>query len=330
MAKATKVSIVGPTGVVGSELLGLISDSKLQIPGLVLFSSEESSGEVYAVGELESELQNISSEEGLKALKASDLIIFCVHEKIVKDTLKEIKGSQAKIIDISGVAVDSYKPRIVMNTNEVSVKDPFISLAHPTTLALTPALNALHKSFGVESVTLTAFDSVSGGGKNALDELWDQTIAICNQRSVEVSELPHQIAFNLIPQVGVLRDDGWTSEEVRLRKDINILLPSISVSVTAVRVPVFHGNAGSLTLSLSKSATIKDAEKILGAEETLQLLSGEDDYPMPLTVTGSNEVHIGRIRADEKSVSFWFVYDSVRRTASLLFDLIRQVVQSPH
>jgi aspartate-semialdehyde dehydrogenase len=155
-----------------------------------------------------------------------------------------------------------------------------------------------------------------------LDELWNQTLAIFNQKSVEEEEFEHQIAFNCIPQVDVLNESGSSREEERMVEETRFLLeqPSLPIIATAIRVPVLHGYAQAVHLVLKEPLLPERCIELLSSQPDIQVYPHGNDYPMPLTVVGTDEVHGGRIRvdpADSRRMSLWIVSDNVRRGVAL-------------
>jgi aspartate-semialdehyde dehydrogenase len=197
-------------------------------------------------------------------------------------------------------------------------------IANPncSTIQLVPILNELHKLAGLKHVVVSTYQSVSGAGKAALDELWSQSIAVFNQQEMTHEAFQHQIAFNCIPQIDVFLDNGFTKEEYKIINESRKILglPSLKITATAVRVPVFYGHAESVFIEtereISPEAFIRAAVKVPG----IVVHAASEEYPMQLDVAGNDEVHVGRIRQDESvpyGLSLWIVADNVRKGAAL-------------
>ena len=183
-------------------------------------------------------------------------------------------------------------------------------------------------------MVVSTYQSVSGAGKVALDELWSQTLAVFNQKEIEHDAFQHQIAFNCIPQIDVLLDDGYTKEEMKIinetRKILNI--PQLRITATAVRVPVFHSHAESVNIETERAISLDIAKEKLHAAGIV--LSADGEYPMQLEVAGRDEVHVGRMRLDssvENGLNLWIVADNIRKGAALnAVQILEYLLQETH
>jgi aspartate-semialdehyde dehydrogenase len=197
-------------------------------------------------------------------------------------------------------------------------------IANPncSTIQLMPVLKALHEAAGLKHVVVSTYQSVSGAGKLALDELWAQTLAVCNQQDVPMEAFQHQIAFNCIPQIDIMLESGFTKEEMKIVNESRkiLALPDLRITATAVRIPVFYGHAESVFVETEREISAEEFVKVLSTTPGVLVNGGTDDYPMPLEVAGKDDIHVGRIRRDHSvphGLSLWVVADNVRKGAAL-------------
>jgi aspartate-semialdehyde dehydrogenase len=204
----------------------------------------------------------------------------------------------------------------------VSDKDSIIANPNCSTIQLVPVLQAIHRVAGLKHVVVSTYQSVSGAGKDALDELWGQTIAICNQQEMPQEAFQHQIAFNCIPQIDVMLDNGFTKEEYKIINESKkiLRLPELRITATAVRVPVFYGHAESVHVETERPVTVADIQAELRKTPGVVVHEASDEYPMQIDVAGTDDIHVGRLRVDPSvphGVSLWIVADNVRKGAAL-------------
>jgi aspartate-semialdehyde dehydrogenase len=215
-------------------------------------------------------------------------------------------------------------PLVVPEVNISSVTPDTKIIANPncSTIQLVPVLQVIHELAGLKHVVVSTYQSVSGAGKNALDELWGQTIAICNQQQMPQEAFQHQIAFNCIPQIDVILDDGFTKEEYKIINESRKILgqPDLRITATAVRVPVFFGHAESVFVETERELSPQAAIKAMAQKAGVVVHAAMDEYPMQIDIAGQDEIHVGRIRRDTSvtnGLSFWVVADNVRKGAAL-------------
>ena len=209
-----------------------------------------------------------------------------------------------------------------VNLSSVGSDTKIIANPNCSTIQLVPVLQAIHELAGLKHVVVSTYQSVSGAGKNALDELWGQTIAICNQQEMPQEAFQHQIAFNCIPQIDVILEDGYTKEEYKIINESRKILglPDLRITATAVRVPVFFGHAESVFVETEREATPHDVMKALAGRPGIAVHSAMDEYPMQVDIAGQDDIHVGRVRRDPSvthGLSLWVVADNVRKGAAL-------------
>ncbi|MBX3330180.1 MAG: aspartate-semialdehyde dehydrogenase [Nitrospira sp.] len=319
------VAILGATGAVGTETLEILEERKFPLTGLRLFASKRSAGGVMTCQGQDwtvEELTESSSFEGV------DLAFISAMDAISKDYGQRLGAAGIAVIDDSAVfRMDDQVPLVVPEVNAAALRSMpkgIVSIPNCTTTPLVMALKPIHDAVGVKRVVVTTFQSVSGTGAAAMDELMDQTKDLLAFRDVTTKVYPYQIAFNLLPHIGSFNEGGDCSEEVKIAKETRKILsaPGIRVTATTVRVPVLRCHSEAINVELERPLTANEARAALAAMPGVIVY---DDpvkklYPMPLDATGKDEVYIGRVREDESianGLNLWVVSDNLRKGAAL-------------
>lgn len=315
------IAIVGATGLVGSEMLSITEERKVPCSELRLLASKDSVGEVYKFHDKEVEVAELTTD----SFAGVDYALFGTSAELSSKFVPIAVEAGAIAIDNSShFRMQAGVPLVVPEVNLASVTLDTKIIANPncSTIQLVPVLQAIHELAGLKHVVVSTYQSVSGAGKNALDELWGQTIAICNQQEMPQEAFQHQIAFNCIPQIDVLLEDGYTKEEYKIINESRKILglPDLRITATAVRVPVFFGHAESVFVETEREATPHDVMKALAARPGIAVHSAMDEYPMQIDIAGQDDIHVGRVRRDPSvthGLSLWIVADNVRKGAAL-------------
>ncbi len=319
------VAILGATGAVGQETLEILEERKFPLSSLRLFASKRSAGEVMTCQDKEwtvEELTESSSFEGV------DLAFISATDAISKEYGQRLGAAGIVVIDDSAVfRMDDQVPLVVPEVNAAALgvmPRGIVAIPNCTTTPLVMALKPLHDAVGVKRVVVTTFQSVSGTGSAAMDELMEQTKDLLAFRDIKIEVYPHQIAFNLLPHIGSFNDGGDCSEEVKIAKETRKILnaPGLRVTATTVRVPVLRCHSEAINVELERPLTANEARAALAAMPGVIVY---DDpvkklYPMPLDATGKDEVYIGRVREDESitnGLNLWVVSDNLRKGAAL-------------
>jgi aspartate-semialdehyde dehydrogenase len=319
------VAILGATGAVGQETLEILEERKFPLASLRLFASKRSAGEVMTCQDKEwivEELTESSSFEGV------DLAFISATDAISKDYGQRLGAAGIVVIDDSAVfRMDDQVPLVVPEVNAAALRSMprgIVSIPNCTTTPLVMALKPLHDAVGVKRVVVTTFQSVSGTGSAAMDELMEQTKDLLAFRDIKTEIYPYQIAFNLLPHIGSFTDGGDCSEEVKIAKETRKILnaPGLRVTATTVRVPVLRCHSEAINVELERPLKANEARAALAAmpgvivyDDPLKKL-----YPMPLDAAGKDEVYIGRVREDESitnGLNLWVVSDNLRKGAAL-------------
>ena len=315
------LAIVGATGLVGSEMQNVLNDLKLKFKDIKLLASENSVGELYEINGESYEVKLLTED----AFNGVDIALFGTKNELSEKFVKVASEKGVICIDNSSAfRMNEDVPLVVPEVNFDAIKSGQKIIANPncSTIQMIPVLDAIEKEAGLERVVVSTYQSVSGAGKNALDELWSQTLAIFNQKEIEVESFLHQIAFNLIPQIDMIEEDGYSKEEYKMinetRKILN--LPDLKITATCVRVPVFFSHAESINVQTKKEITPQKLIEILSKKEGIIVNDNVYEYPMPIDTAGENEIFVGRIRKDYSvpyGLNLWVVSDNIRKGAAL-------------
>jgi aspartate-semialdehyde dehydrogenase len=315
------IAVVGATGLVGNEMLVVLEERKVPCSELRLLASEDSAGEVYKFHDEEIAVKALNEESFIGV----DIALFATSADLSARFVPIAVEAGAVAIDNSSFfRMDPKVPLVVpeVNFSAVGKHDKVIANPNCSTIQLMPVLKAIDTIAGLEHVVVSTYQSVSGAGKAALDELWAQTLAVFNQQEIEKEAFQHQIAFNCIPQIDVVMENGFTREEFKIINESRKILgiPSLRITATAVRVPVFYSHSESVFVETKGPITPEQLYTALSKIKGVSVYTSSDEYPMPLDVAGSDDVHVGRVRVDESvkhGLSLWIVADNVRKGAAL-------------
>ena len=319
------VAILGATGAVGKETLEILDERKFPLTGLRLFASKRSAGEVMTCQGKEWKVEELTESSSFEGV---DLAFISATDTISKDYGQRLGATGIAVIDDSAVfRMDDQVPLVVPEVNAGALRampKGIVSIPNCTTTPLVMALKPLHDAVGVKRVVVTTFQSVSGTGAAAMDELMDQTKDLLAFRDVTTKVYPYQIAFNLLPHIGSFNEEGDCSEEVKIAKETRKILGATGLRVTAttVRVPVLRCHSEAINVELERPLKANEARAALAAMPGVIVY---DDpvkklYPMPLDATGKDEVYVGRVREDESimnGLNLWVVSDNLRKGAAL-------------
>ena len=331
--KEYSVAVVGATGVVGQEMIDTLSQRGFPVASLKLLASERSAGEeVDFNGE-----QYVVEELNANSFQDIDLALFSAGSSVSKEYAPIAAEAGAVVIDNSSAF--RMNPEIALVVPEVNADDlreklaackerghAGLIIANPNCAAiqLLVALKPLHDHATVKRVVMSTYQSVAGAGKNGIEELWNQTLAIFNQKEIEASHFSHQIAFNCIPQVDTFNDGGDTFEEQKIIEESRKVLgeSALPMSVTAVRVPVFSCHSESVNVEFENEVSVDNAREILRESPGVIVVDEPKDnaYPIGVDVAGTDATYVGRIRKDSSvkhGLNLWIVADNLRKGAAL-------------
>jgi aspartate-semialdehyde dehydrogenase len=325
MSRQYKVAVVGATGAVGEVMLSILAERKFPVGELVALASERSAGGKVKFGNHDVVVQDLANFDPTGV----DIALFSAGGAISKQYAPKFAAAGAVVIDNSSAfRCDDDVPLVVSEVNPEQVQQrPRGIIANPncSTMQLLVALAPIHRKAGIERLNIATYQSVSGTGRKALEELGKQTAGLLNFQPVEPEVYPVQIAFNVIPHGGDFTDNGYTTEEMKLVWETRKILgdESIRVNATVVRVPVFYGHSEVVNVETRDKLSAADARRLLEAAPGVEVVDEHADggYPTPVThASGQDAVYVGRIRDDlshDHGLNLWIVSDNIRKGAAL-------------
>ncbi|MFC2013372.1 aspartate-semialdehyde dehydrogenase [Chloroflexota bacterium] len=318
-----RVAVVGATGLVGQEFIKVLEQRNFPLTSMRLFASDRSAGRKLFVNHQETEVQETTPE----SFKGIDIAFFSAGTETSRYFSPIAAQSGAVVIDNSAAfRTDPRVPLVVPEVNPEDIKWHNGIIANPncSTIQMVVALYPLHKANPVTRVVVVTYQAVSGTGSAAIDELTTQTKQVLNGQTAIPHIYPHQIAFNLLPEIDVFLDNGYTKEEWKMIEETRKIMHAddMPISATCVRVPVLVGHSEAVYIEFSQSMFPEDARRILTQAPGVKVL---DDptislYPQPWSAAGTDEVFVGRIRKDAShpnGLVIWVVADNLRKGAAL-------------
>jgi aspartate-semialdehyde dehydrogenase len=320
---AYKVAVVGATGNVGREMLSVLAERQFPVSEVVALASTRSIGTEVSFGDHTLKVKALEYFD----FKGTDICLMSAGAKVAKEWAPKIVAQGALVIDNSSAwRMDRGVPLVVpeVNADALSeIKKGIIANPNCSTVQLVVALKPLHDLATIKRAVIATYQSVSGAGKDAMDELFRQTRAVFVADPIEREKFTKQIAFNVIPHIDVFLDSGYTKEEWKMMVETQkILDPDIQVTATCVRVPVFIGHSEAVTLEFEKPITAEKARAALRAAPGVLLIDKREDggYATPIECAGEDATYVSRIRKDptvENGLSLWIVADNLRKGAAL-------------
>jgi aspartate-semialdehyde dehydrogenase len=323
MSTEFNVAIVGATGAVGVELLQLLEERQFPLKGLRLLASPNSVGKVLKFKGEELPVKALSKD----SFGGTDIVLFSAGAGTSRQYAQHAVSAGAVVIDNSSAFRMEYDvPLVVPEINSKDIQNHRGIVANPncTTIIALMALFPLHQAFRVKRVIASSYQAVSGAGAKAIQELSDQTKAYFTGERIAPGVFPHPIAFNVLPQVDVFLENGYTKEEIKFLNESRKIMhhPTLRASITCVRVPVFRAHSVSMSVEFEQPVTIERARDVLAKFPGLDLVDdpGSKSYPMPLQVAGRINCQVGRLRVDsalENGLAFWVSGDQLLKGAAL-------------
>lgn len=319
-----KIAIVGASGAVGQEFLRVLEERNFPMDELVLFGSKRSAGTQYLFRGQPLTVKLLQHNDDFKDI---DIAFVSAGGGTSKEFAETITKYGAVMIDNSSAfRMDEEVPLVVPEVNPEDALDrPRGIIANPncTTILLVVALKAIEPLSHITLARVSTYQAASGAGAAAMDELYNQYRQILAGETPTVEKFAYQLAFNLIPQVDVFTDNGYTKEEMKMFNETRKIMHSdIRVSSTCVRVPALRAHSESIWIETERPLSVEEVREAFSRAEGLVLQDNpaEQDYPMPLFLSGKDPVYVGRIRkdlADEKGLTFWLVGDQIKKGAAL-------------
>jgi aspartate-semialdehyde dehydrogenase len=319
-----RVGVVGATGAVGSTILAVLAQRKLPVSEVVPFASERSAGKKVPFAGSEIECRPLSRE----SIRGLDLVLSSAGGKVSAEWAPKLIEAGAVVVDNTSYwRMHDDVPLVVAGVNDDAVQEHNGLVANPncTTMQLMVALKPILDAAGLERLIVSTYQSVSGTGREAIRELREQSDSVLKGKEIEAHVYPHQVAFNVLPQVESFKDgDDYTTEERKVMAETRKILglsEEVGISATCVRVPVITGHSESVNVQTKRDFSPEECRELLSDAPGLVVLDdpGDGIYPLPIAAAGRDEVLVGRIRRDpshERCLNLWVVGDNLRKGAA--------------
>jgi aspartate-semialdehyde dehydrogenase len=321
--KEYKVAILGATGAVGTELMALLVERNFPIAQLKLLASPKSLGKTLSFKGQEIEIEPVSPE----SFEGIDIVLASAGANVSKEWAAIAVSKGAVIIDNSSAfRQDPNVPLVVpeVNPQAVDLHQGIIANPNCTTILMNLAVYPLHKVKPVKRIVAATYQSVSGAGARAMDELTEQTQAILNNQEPKAEILPYPIGFNLFLHNSPIDDQGYCAEEMKMVNETRKIFdcPEIQITATCVRVPVLRAHSEAINIEFNEPFSVAKAKEILSTAEGVELIEdwSRNYFPMPIAASGKDEVLVGRIRQDishPNCLELWLCGDQIRKGAAL-------------
>jgi aspartate-semialdehyde dehydrogenase len=330
-----KIGVIGATGMVGREYLGILDASALEIDQLRLYASRRSVGLTLPFRGEELPIEEFTVE----ACRGLDVALFSVSTELAREYAPKVAAAGTLVIDDSSAfRMDPNVPLVVpeVNAEDAAKHQGIIAGPNCSTAQMVVVLAPLQRANPIRRVVVDTYQAASGAGKAAMDELYAQTREVLGGGSPAPEAHPHSLVFNIFPSIDAFRDDGYTKEEWKMLVETRKIMhqPDLRLSATCVRVPVAVGHSEALHVEFERPMDPAEARRILESAPGIEVV---DDplarrYPQPINAAGRDPVYVGRIRADVSlpgGIALWIVADNVRKGAALNAVQIAEVVFAP-
>ena len=322
--KKFNIAVAGATGAVGNQMLACLEERNFPVKSIKLLASRRSvgrklrfRGDLIAVQEL--------TEESFKGM---DIALFSAGGAASKKYAPLAAKDGCVVVDNSSTwRMDTKVPLVVPEVNPHAIagytQKGIIANPNCSTIQMVLPLNPIHKKYEIKRIVVSTYQAVSGTGKKAIDELFEQTRAMINFLDYEKKVYPHRIAFNCIPHIDVFLDNGYTKEEIKMVNETRKILEddNIGITATTVRVPVYFGHSESVNIETKKKISANEVKCLLENEPGIKVLDNpkENIYPLAIDAAGQDLTLVGRIRDDESvknGINIWIVADNIRKGAA--------------
>lgn len=319
------LAVVGATGAVGEQMREVLEERDFPVGELRLLASERSAGQLLPFRDKQFRV-DVLNEDSFNDI---DIGLFSAGGS-VSDKFAPIAVAAGGVV-IDNTARFRMEPDVPLVVPEVNAKEiancknrGVIANPNCSTIQMVVALKPIHDAARIKRVVVSTYQSVSGAGRRAMEELSQQVSALYNGKELAMEKFPHQIAFNCIPHIDVFVDGGYTKEEMKMINETRKILgePSMRVTATTVRVPVFCSHSESINVETEKKLTAADVKAILREAPGVIVADEPEDnvYPMPIDAVGKDATYVGRIREDDSvanGINLWVVADNLRKGAAL-------------
>jgi len=317
------VAVVGATGAVGNEMVATLEGRDFPVGSLRLFASERSEGKHLKFRDTDVSVETLNEN----CFRGIDIALFSAGAERSRIWAPIAVKSGCVVVDNSSQwRMDPEVPLVVPEVNPDDLKWHKGIIANPncSTIQMVVVLKPIHDVAKIKRVVVTTFQSVSGTGQKAMDELLKQTTDLLNFKEITCNVYPHQIAFNVLPHIDKFLDNGYTKEEMKMVNETRKIIGdnSIRITATTVRVPVFRGHSESVNIETEKKLTANEVRAILSEAPGIVVFDAphKNVYPLPVSIAGTDETYVGRIREDESienGINIWIVADNLRKGAAL-------------
>jgi aspartate-semialdehyde dehydrogenase len=318
-----RVGVVGATGAVGTEMVKILESRNFPVDDLRLFASQRSAGKTVVFKDTPITVQELTED----FFKQIDLALFSAGASVSR-VFAPLAAKKDKIIidNSSAFRMNKEIPLVVPEVNPHAVKDHKGIISNPncSTIQMVVVLKPLYNRSRIKRLVISTYQAVSGTGKKAMWELEQQIEAWVKNQPFPQQVYPHQIAFNILPEIGKFLDNLYTEEEMKMINETRKILEDddIRITATTVRVPVFVGHAEAVNIEFEEKITVQEAREILSQSPGIVVVDNpkESEYPLPIRAAGRDEVFVGRIREDEScqaGLNVWIVADNLRKGAAL-------------
>ena len=317
MFASMKVAVVGATGLVGTKMLEVLAERRFPVSELIPVASSKSVGQIVTFNDQAFKVVDAQTAIDQKP----DLALFSAGGSTSLEWAPKFEAVGSYVIDNSSAwRMHSSVPLVVPEVNPHAVQSSSKIIANPncSTIQMVLALNPLHRLYGIKRVVVSTYQSVTGTGKKAVDQLMNERMGVAGEMAYK-----HTIDLNLIPQIDVFLDNDYTKEEMKMVHETRKIIgdDTIQLTATAVRVPVMGGHSESINVEFCHSYEIHDVYEALSASEGIIVQDDKANaqYPMPILAHNTDAVYVGRIRRDESqanSLNLWVVSDNLRKGAA--------------
>jgi len=319
------VAVVGATGVVGTEMISTLERRNFPVKELILLASERSLGKELTFKGKDYPVSVLSED----SFKGVEIALFSAGGSVSQRFAPVAAKEGCVVIDnTSAFRMEPDIPLVVpeVNPEDIGAYGSRRIIANPncSTIQMVVALKPIHDAVGIKRIVVSTYQAVSGTGKNAIEELVEQTKALLTLEKVETKVYPHRIAFNCLPHIDVFLDNGYTKEEMKMVNETRKILkdPSIAVTATTVRVPVFYCHSESVNIETERKIGPDEVREILSNASGVTVIDNPDlsEYPLASDAAGKDGTFVGRIREDQSipnGINMWIVADNIRKGAAL-------------
>lgn len=323
--KSFNVAVVGATGLVGREIIKTLDQRIFPVRKLFPLASAKSADESIEFGDRHVRVAELTED----SFAGIDIALFSAGSAVSAKFAPLAAEAGAVCVDnTSHFRMDKDIPLVVPEVNPDDIaqytKRRIIANPNCSTIQMMLVLKPIHDAATIERVVVSTYQSVSGAGKKAVDALAKQTMALFNQQEIENSVFPHRIAFNVIPQIDVFLEGGYTKEELKMMAETRKIMgdDTIRVTATCVRVPVFYGHSEAINIQTKKPLSADEVRKLLAKAPGVTVLDdpSKNLYPLASEAAGQDDTFVGRIRKDpsiENGIDLWCVSDNIRKGAAL-------------